>query len=156
MCILCGQMIKTYTKLFHRILGSSIWDEDDKTRIVWITMLASTDENGCVICTLNKLARDARVELDACQRAIDKFLAPDPASLSSHNEGRRIELIEGGWRLLNHGKFREMMSAEQRREYYREKKREYRLKARQHHKGQTLKEVAREKLEAEDKLNKIE
>ena len=148
-------MVKTYTKLFHRILGSSIWDEDDKTRIVWITLLASTDENGCVICTLNKLARDARVDADSCQAALDKFLAPDLSSLSSANEGRRIELIEGGWRLLNHGKFREMMSAEQRREYYREKKREYRMKAKAHHKGQTIKEVAREKLEAGDKIDGI-
>jgi hypothetical protein len=108
-----------------------------------------------VICTLNKLARDARVELDACQKAIDKFLAPDAASLTEQNEGRRIERVEGGWKLLNHAKYREMMSSEQRREYFKKKKREYRDKARQHHKGQTLKEVAREKLEAADKIDGI-
>lgn len=144
-----------YTKLFHRILSSSIWEEDDKTRLVWITLMASTDSSGCVIGTLAKLARDARVDVESCQRAIDKFLAPDPSSLTAAHEGRRIELVEGGWRLLNHEKYRLMMDAERKREYFRNKRREYREKARQHHKGQTLKEVAREKLAAADKIDRI-
>jgi len=143
-------MDKTYTKLFHRILSSSIWDEDDKTRLVWITMLALTDESGCVVCTVSKLARDARVELDACQAALDKFLASDSASLTSQNEGRRIEKIEGGWRLLNHGKYKEMMSKESRRQYFREKRREYRQRERELNKGKNIKQIVREKLESEE------
>ena len=143
-------MDKTYTKLFHRILSSSIWDEDDKTRLVWITMLALTDESGCVVCTVSKLARDARVELDACQAALDKFLASDSASLTSQNEGRRIEKIEGGWRLLNHGKYKEMMSKELRRQYFREKRREYRQRERELNKGKNIKQIVREKLESEE------
>lgn len=137
-------MDKTYTKLFHRILASSIWDEDDKTRLVWITMLASTDENGNVIATLSKLARDARVEPDACQRALDRFLSPDPQSLTKANEGRRIEIIEGGWRLLNHLKYRELMTIESKREYFRNKRREYRQKEREARKGMTAREIIRE------------
>lgn len=124
-------MNNSYTKLFHRILSSSVWDEDDKTRLVWITLMASTDENGVVVGTLNKIARDARVDVEACQRAMDKFLAPDPMSLTPDNEGRRIEVVDGGWRLLNHAKYREMMSLESRREYYRLKRREYRQRDRE-------------------------
>lgn len=143
-------MDKSYTKLFHRILASSIWDEDDKTRLVWITMLASTDEHGCVVATMSKLARDARVEIDACQRAIEKFLSPDEASLTSSNNGRRIEPIEGGWRLLNHEKFRNMMTEESKREYFRNKRREYREKEKALRRGQTIREIVREKSEAEN------
>ena len=144
-----------YTKLFHRILSSSIWEEDDKTRLVWITMMASTDSNGRVICTVSKLARDARVDEAACRIALGKFLEPDPASLTAANEGRRIEVVEGGWRLLNHEKYRQMMDADRKREYFRNKKREYRDKARAHHRGQTIKEVVREKLVAGGKIDGI-
>jgi hypothetical protein len=35
-----------YNRLFTKILDSSIWLEADTTRIVWITMLASMDEDG--------------------------------------------------------------------------------------------------------------
>ena len=112
-------------------------------------MLASTDENGCVIATVSKLARDARVGVEDCQRAIDKFLAPDSESLTKTNEGRRIERIEGGWRLLNHGKFRDMMNIEAKREYFRNKRREYREKERALRRGQVIKEIVREKMKTE-------
>jgi len=148
-------MDKSYTKLFHRILSSSVWEEDDKTRLVWITLLASTDENGQVVSTVAKLARDARVDLPDCESALAKFMAPDPQSLTKANEGRRIEAIEGGWRLLNHGKYKEMMTTERKREYFREKRREYRLKEREARRGMTIKEIAREKGRAEDGLGGI-
>ena len=144
-----------YTKLFHRILSSSIWEEDDKTRLVWITLMASTDSKGAVIGTMAKLARDARVDIEACQMAIEKFLSPDFTSLTSAHEGRRIEAIEGGWRLLNHEKYKLMMDEERKREYFRNKRREYRDKARAHHRGQTIKEVVGDKLAAENQLNEI-
>ena len=137
-------MDKTYTKLFHRILSSSIWEEDDKTRLVWITLLASTDEHGNVIATVLKLARDARVDEAACRLALERFLAPDPDSLTKANEGRRIEVIEGGWRLLNHLKYKELMSIEAKREYFRNKRREYRLKEREARRGMTAREIVRE------------
>lgn len=145
-------MDKSYTKLFHRILSSSIWDEDDKTRLVWITLLASTDEHGYVVATVTKLARDARVEVEACEVALAKFLAPDPASLTQTNEGRRIEKVEGGWRLLNHGMYRDMMNEASKREYFRLKRREYRARDQEHRKGVTMRQVVREKVAAEDSL----
>lgn len=118
--------MQNYTKLFHKILASSIWDEDDKTRIVWITLLASTDEMGIVRATPKYLARIARVDLESALKALEKFAAPDPDSLTKEFEGRRIEALEGGWRLLNHGKYRDLMSKEQVREYNRERQAEYR------------------------------
>jgi len=99
-----------YTKLFNSIVTSTIWSEDDQTRIVWITMLALADKNGEVQGSVPGLARIAGVTVDACRAAIGKFLAPDPDSRTKDDEGRRIEEIDGGWSLINHRKYREMAS----------------------------------------------
>lgn len=120
----------TYTKLFQKILTSTIWGEDDRTRIVWITMLAMCDSSGCVLSSLPGLARIANVPIVDAANAVEKFLAPDPYSSSPEYEGRRIEVIPGGWRLLNHAKYKALMSLEHRRAYNASKQKEYRMKAR--------------------------
>jgi hypothetical protein len=101
-----------YTKLFNSILTSTIWMEDDQTRIVWITMLAMADKNGEVQGSIPGIARVAGVTLDDCNRAIKRLTSPDPYSRTKDDEGRRIEEIEGGWALINHGKYRDMASRE--------------------------------------------
>jgi hypothetical protein len=99
-----------YTKLFNSIITSTIWSEDDQTRIIWITMLAIADKNGEVQGSIPGLARIAGVPVEACRSAITKFLSPDVDSRTKDDEGRRIELIDGGWHLLNHSKYRDMAS----------------------------------------------
>jgi hypothetical protein len=103
----------TYTKLFSSIVTSTVWSEDHETRIVWITMLAMADKNGEVQGSIPGLARIAAVSLDGCRNAIRKFLSPDEDSRTKDDEGRRIEEIDGGWHLLNYGKYREMASKEE-------------------------------------------
>lgn len=99
-----------YTKLFNSIITSTIWSEDDQTRIVWITMLAIADKNGEAQGSIPGLARIAGVPVEACRTAITKFLSPDIDSRTKDDEGRRIDVIDGGWHLLNHGKYRDMAS----------------------------------------------
>lgn len=117
-----------YTKLFSKILDSTIWLEDNDTRIVWITMLAMCDYTGKVEGSARTLANRARVSVESCQKALDKFLAPEADSQTTEHEGRRISVVDGGWQLLNHAKYRRMMSEEHRREYKRLKAQEYRAK----------------------------
>lgn len=105
-----------YTKLFNSIVTSTIWTEDDKTRIVWITMLALADQNGEVHASIPGLARLAGVSLEDAEKAIEKFLSPDAYSRTPDNEGRRIACIDGGWELLNHSKYRRMASAADQKE----------------------------------------
>jgi len=102
----------TYTKLFNSIVTSTIWTEDDKTRIVWITMLAMADQHGEVHASVPGLARVAGVGIEDCEKALSKLLSPDPYSRTPANEGRRISPIDGGWELLNHAKYRVMASKE--------------------------------------------
>ncbi len=117
-----------YTKLFQTILASTIWEESDQTRIVWITLLAMADKHGIVEASVPGLATFARVSRAACDRAIKALSSPDPDSRSSTMQGRRIEAVPGGWRLVNHAKYRAKLNADERRDYLTVKQREYRRK----------------------------
>lgn len=120
-----------YTKLFTKILDSSVWLESVETRLVWFTFLASMDEDGfCPFASAANVANRARISLADTQAAIDKLEAPDPDSSDPEFEGRRIERIEGGWIVLNAAKYRmrrtrAMVRADQREraKRYRERKR---------------------------------
>lgn len=119
-------MTDTYVKLFGSITASTIWQEPAATRLVWITMLAMSDKSGCVYASVPGLAHIANVSLQETELALQTLLSPDKYSRTPDKEGRRIEPIDGGWKLLNHAKFRSMRSAEERREYMREYMREKR------------------------------
>ena len=118
-----------YTKLFSSIVTSTIWVESDRTRIVWITMLALADRNGEVQASIPGLARLAGVPIPDCEEAVAKFMAPDPYSRTLDDEGRRIEKIEGGWALLNHAKYREMASRDDSKAANAERQQRHREKA---------------------------
>lgn len=116
-----------YTKLFARLIGSTIWRQDSKTlKIVWITMLAMANKHGEVMTSIPGLADFAKVSLEECLEALSILKQPDQYSRTPDNEGRRIEDIPGGWRILNFLKYRDTMDEDDRRAYFREKQREYR------------------------------
>ncbi len=118
----------TFTKLFGSIVRSTVWQEPDETRIIWFALLALADGDGVIISTIPGLAHTARISLDGTKRALDRFKQPDEYSRTQDFEGRRIEDVEGGWRLLNHAKYRALMSYEERKEYNRKKQAEWRAK----------------------------
>ena len=115
-----------FTKLFNTLLTSSIWMEDDKTRILWITMLAMADKNGEVFGTVPGLARMAAIDVASCRVSLGKLMSPDPDSRTTTCEGRRIETIEGGWSIINHAKYRELASRIDSKEKATERKRRQR------------------------------
>lgn len=114
-------MSVTFTKLFASITESTVWCEPDTTRLAWITMLAMADSKGRVWGSIPGLANRARISVDSARTAISTFMSPDPDSRTSTNEGRRIEIIDGGWRLLNHEKYRSIRD----KESIKESKRKY-------------------------------
>lgn len=109
-------MMSGYTKLFGSIVASTIWSEDDQTRIVWITMLAMKNQHGEVEASIPGLAKFAHVSLEATEGALAKLMAPDPYSRTKEFEGRRIEEIDGGWLVLNHTKYKNKASEDDERE----------------------------------------
>lgn len=117
-----------YTKLFSSIIHSTIWREPDHVRIVWVTMLAMTDQYGVVECSVPGLADAARVNLQQCIEAIERLSAPDPYSRCPDYDGRRIEKIDGGFQILNYEYYRRKASEEEKREKNAEKQRRWRAR----------------------------
>jgi hypothetical protein len=137
-----------YTKLFGSIVDSTIWRESKETKIVWITMLAKANRDGIVEASLPGLADASRVSIDECVAALECLSSPDKYSRTKEFEGRRIESVDGGWRILNHAKYRAKMNADERREYFRLKKQEQRS-PKNVHKSPTLSKVVTNVTEAE-------
>lgn len=120
-----------YNKLFTKILDSSIWLEDDATRIVWLTMIAVMDEEGfCQFASIPNVAHRARVSLADAERAIACLESPDDHSSDPDHEGRRIERVPGGWMVLNAIKYRKMVTRAVIREQTRERVTRFRDKKR--------------------------
>lgn len=81
-----------------------------------MTMLAMADRDGVVEASVPGLADAARKTIPETESALARLMEPDPYSRTPDHEGRRIEPVPGGWRLLNHGIYREKASAEEARE----------------------------------------
>lgn len=115
-----------WSPLWDKLVMSSVWSESKEVKILWITLLALKDRYGEVKGSVIGLANSARLTPEETMQALDVLRNPDPFSSSIEHEGRRIENIKGGWRILNHEKYREMIQEEYKRVYNREKKRESR------------------------------
>lgn len=98
-------MSNRISKLHSTMLHSSVWRENDQTRLVWVTLLMLKDRHGVVEASIGGLADAAKVSVPDAQRALQSFLAPDPDSKSKNDEGRRIREIDGGWLVINHEKY---------------------------------------------------
>ena len=120
--------MSNWTKLFSSLLASSVWNLDDQTRILWITMLALREQDNVVRASVGGLAYQARIPIEACRKALDILESPDPDDRSGVKEGRRIEKVDGGWLLVNAATYRERRDADHRREYLRDYQRARRQK----------------------------
>lgn len=95
-----------YSKLFSSIVTSSIWCLDNATLRVWIAMLAMCDADGFVAGAVPGFASLARVTIPEMRSAVDQLAAPDEDSRSKTREGRRIDIVEGGWQIINYSDYR--------------------------------------------------
>lgn len=103
-----------FVKVYGSILDSSIWLEPDGTRLLWLTMLCMADPwSGVVTASIGGLAARARISREACVAGLETLSSPDPDSKNPENEGRRIEKVEGGWRILNHQAYRDRRTRQQ-------------------------------------------
>jgi len=112
---------RSFTKLFASITDSSIWSAPDHIVKIWITMLAMADECGIVDCTIPGLAARARKTIAEIEEALAYLSSPDPYSRTKDYAGRRIAAGPGGgWLLLNHEKYRQIIDVETSRQAKRE------------------------------------
>jgi len=118
-----------YTKLFSSILASSIWNESDVVRIVWVTMLAMSDKTGRVDASVGGIAHQARKSREETENALSVLMSPDSDSKNSKHDGRRIEQIDsGGYIILNYTIYRDGLSDDPETVGSRERMRKYREK----------------------------
>ncbi len=108
-----------YTKLFGDIITSTIWQEPNDCRVLWITMLALKDRHNICRATVPSLASLSSISIEDAERYLHQFQQPDKYSRSQEHEGRRIAPAEGGWLILNGEKYQDKLSAEDRREQVR-------------------------------------
>ena len=113
-----------FVKIYgDKLLRSTLWvGADPATKVVWITMLALSDQFGKVEGSLPGLAHASNVSLDETSKALNYFRAPDPHSQTKDHEGRRIEDTDGGWLVLNYPKYREYRTEAQVKEAARKQK----------------------------------
>jgi hypothetical protein len=116
----------TYAKLFSDILHSTIWQQPNHIKVVWVTMLAMADKEGQVGASCPGLAKAAGVSLADCREALSYLLSPDSESRTKEYGGRRIAEMSGGWLILNYKKYRDIKDAESVRESVRARVRKYR------------------------------
>jgi len=116
----------SWTPLFSSILDSSVWETSKETRIVWIALLAKKDRNGFVRGTPKRLADHAGVTLEECKEALRVLSEPDLNSHFQEHEGRRIQEVPGGWVVLSHMYYRDMISKASQRSKQAAWQREYR------------------------------
>ena len=96
-----------FTKLDSGILQSSIMFEDSDTFKIWIALLASCDKDGLARVSAVFLQSICHIEMDVVLGSLERLSSPDPLSRSQNNNGRRIERVDGGYRIINHGKYRD-------------------------------------------------
>lgn len=104
-----------YVKIYgNQLMRSTVWVNTSKeTKLLWITMLAIADKNGLVLASIPGLAKEAGISLAECEESIGVLCSPDPYSRTKKYEGRRLEVIDGGFLLLNYKKYREMRTEAQ-------------------------------------------
>jgi hypothetical protein len=90
-------------------------------------MLAMSDKDGVVEGSIPGLAHIAGVTIQEAELALQKLQRPDKYSRTPDHYGRRIEVIPGGWLILNRAKYRDMDWQGDKVERHREANRRYYL-----------------------------
>lgn len=100
-----------YTPVFDSVFEGTLcgrWP----TLPVWMTILPMADKNGHIDRSLRNISLVTGWPVDLLEKAIEELMQPDPESRSEDDDGRRLALIDPenrswGWRVVNHGKYRE-------------------------------------------------
>jgi hypothetical protein len=118
-----------YGKIFDSIYDGSLYGQWEGI-VTLQQLIVLCDPEGFVDMTPQALAARTSIPFEIITKGIEILLAPDRYSRTEGSDGRRIEPIDPrrpwGWKIVNYGKYRDMRTAEDRREYMREYMRDYR------------------------------
>lgn len=103
---------KPFVVLDAEILSSSVWSEAPHIKLVWITLLVLCDTDGYVGASVPGIASAAGVTLEQAREALARFQEPDPDSRTKTDEGRRLVVVDRGFRILNFKEHLDRLSAD--------------------------------------------
>jgi len=120
-----------YAKVFSSMYHGSLATEGPwEALVTFQQFLILADRLGVVDMTREAIARITTVPLDIITKGIEVLEQPDPHSRNPNEDGRRLKRLsehrDWGWEIVNHAHYRAIRSAEERREYMREKMRQTR------------------------------
>jgi hypothetical protein len=116
-----------FGKIFECLFTGSMVGAGTHVFAVWSYVIANTKSDGHVELNATILAAILGDKSERMQEAIDYLCAPDPNSRTKDEQGRRlIKTGEFSYFVPNHKKYREMRNEEDRRAYFRDKKRQQR------------------------------
>jgi len=109
-----------HAKIAAMTIDSPVWQMPDTTKIVWVTMLAMADRRGIVESSIPNLAAHSRVDIERCVDAIEHLMTANEWNVSAGNDdGRCVARADNGWRIVDYGKYRQLLAKAARNEYQR-------------------------------------
>jgi len=120
-----------FAKLFQSMYDGTLGTRGPwEALVTFQQMLILADRFGDVDMTIEVIQRRTQIPLEILTRGVEELLKPDPDSRDTSERGRRIVPLEDsrswGWHIVNYGRYSQIRSAEERREYkanwYREQK----------------------------------
>jgi len=120
-----------YGKLFESIYDGTLV-EDWEALITFQQMIILCDSDGVLDMTASAIARRTGIPIKHIKHGISVLESPDPESRSPNSKGKRIIRLndhrEWGWTIVNHKHYRDLRTADDRREYMRKYMRDKREK----------------------------
>jgi len=96
-----------FVKVFSSITDSSIWMKGHEVIRVWLYFLAKCDSDGVLEGSIPGVAHSCLLDRAQMEAVLAILMAPDPDSRTPDHEGRRVEAVPGGWRVLNYHLYRD-------------------------------------------------
>jgi hypothetical protein len=120
-----------YGKLFEQMFDGTLASKGPwQALVTFQQLIVLADKNGIVDMTPEAISRRTTIPLEIIETGIQALEQPDPHSRTPDEGGRRIvRLSDGrswGWRIVNHARYRNIRSQEDRREYMRQYQRQRR------------------------------
>jgi hypothetical protein len=120
-----------YGKLFVSMFDGTLGTRGPWQALVTFQQLVIlADRQGIVDMTADAISRRTTIPLDIIQQGLSELEKPDPYSRSPAEEGARIIRLDDhrpwGWQIVNYAHYRELRTADDRREYMRQYQRKRR------------------------------
>jgi len=141
-----------YGKLFESMYEGTLYGKWQAI-VTFQQMIILCSPDGVIDMTPQTISARTSIPLEIIQTGVVDLEAPDPFSRTPDRDGRRIERLDDhrpwGWLIVNHKKYKDLISQEQKREADRERMRQKRSVAGSRGMSRDVAEVAHSDADAD-------